>query len=271
VSLGADVPVKRLTGAKEFITVTVTAGQRAGSVSDGASQPSTSPSATTGPASRSATGPASQPATAPAQKVHVLKLAKVDGKAYVWLEGVAVRALGEIPSSTYDDFAADFRGLDIWTIDPADVQSIKITSAKPSGPQTGTLELVKGQQEWQYPADQFVKVDAAKVKGFLESIKQVQAQRFMPQSDYWLLGTWASHSQPATKPATSTQPADYGLATPETVLELGCKDGAKVLTISKKGPDSNGRYASASDIGGVFVVADELVSKVSKNLDDFKK
>jgi hypothetical protein len=291
VSLGSAVPAK-YAGAKDLITVTVTTGQiapgvsggeRAGSVSDGASRPATVPTtqeagagdhgrdahATHGQDGRATeTGPSSQPSgtgvppvsssthpapleggqthgqDAHATQTHVLKLAKVDGNAYVWLDGAAVAAVGEMAASTYDDFAADLRSLDVWTIDPADVQSIKITAAK-------TLEFVRQQQEWKYPADSFVKIDAEKVKGFLDGVKQVQAQKFMP--------------------TPTTQPADYSLETPEIVIELGVKGDPKRLTISKKGPDAGGRYASASGVQGVFVVSGELVSKMSRNLDDFKK
>ncbi len=234
VSLGSAVPAK-YAEAKDLITVTVRTG------------PIATSGPATAPATQASTGPASQPTTATAQKVktYVLKLAKVEGSAYVWLDGAAVAAVGELPASTYDDFAGNLRSLDIWTIEPADVSSIKITSAK-------TLEFVKVQQEWKYPADPFVKIDGAKVKGFLDGVKQVQAQKFMPL-------------------APTSRPADYGLESPEVVIELGCKDGPRQLTISKKGPDASGRYASSSGVQGLFVVSGELVGKVAKGLDDFKK
>ena len=116
-----------------------------------------------------------------------------------------------------------------------------------------TLQLQQDAQGWSYVQDPYVKIDAGKVKSFLESIQEIEAEKF------------ASHSSAAAD--------KFGLSDPWFVLTLTPTEGrARQITVTNEGESkANNRYAVAAEVPGVLVLASETAAKMAKKLKDFKE
>ncbi len=208
------------------------------------------------PATQPATQPTSRPATRPAEppkryeagKSPVLLVVKDKGKSYVWIEGAAPVAVGELAEDFHDKLAAELRDRAILKVDPAKVASYSTKTDKLE------LEFKKAGDVWQYAGDTLVKVDAEKVKEFLKTLGEIKATRFV---DY------------SAKPRLSR----FGLEKPAMVIRLKTDDGkVKSLSVGRTGPVGvKGLYAVSTDVPGVFVLGPETPEKMAKGLADFKK
>jgi len=248
VSLGEALP-KRFAGAKPIrvkLTYRVELPPE-----PPASQPATAPA--TKPASAPGTRPATAPATKPAKRYKTrhagpFLTVKDKNKSYVWAAGAKPLAVGELEAGFHDKLAAELRDRTILQIDPDKTTSFKMDLEKVS------LEFKRAGDVWQYAADTFVKVDAAKIKEFLKTLSEVKATRFV---DY------------GAKPRLKR----FGLDKPAMTLRFATDAGKTLkLSISRTGPVGvKGHYAVSSEAPGVFVLGPETPEKMKKKLKDFQK
>lgn len=178
---------------------------------------------------------------------HTLKVARIDGGVYAWLDGVSPVAVGEFDVSLYEALTAELRNRRVVEINVAEVSGFSITSAGK------TLEFAGKGDNWQYSGDAFVKIDAGKVRVFLESVASTVAGKFV------------SHK--------SSDSGKFGCDRPEVLLEIRLgTNHARQLRVSSRGPKgSEGRYATVDGIEGVFVLDADKVAGFVKSLNDFKK
>ncbi len=194
---------------------------------------------------------ASGATTAPTEKkagmTHVLNVFKIKEDVLAMQPGRKVVTVGKCANTLYDDLLAELRDRNVWTIDPDKTTGIKVLTGKE------TLEIVRKGTVWTYPKDPYVKIDADKVKSFLDDIKNGKADKF---ANY------------KTKSLSK-----YRLNKPWFSLELTDQAG-KVLRIvvSHVGVHkTDDRYAMASSTEGVFLISADEAGKMAKKLSDFKK
>ena len=278
VALGSAVPEK-YAKAKEMVTVTLTtlepprpapatkpAATRPAATQP-ATKPATKPAATPSPQAQKdkkpatkaarkpptpATKPAKKPATKPADKpkgkttTYTIRVAKVDGKCYAWVEGQKITAVGECENSLWDDLTAELRDKSVLKVVAADVTAVKIGDGKTA------FELVRKKDEWTDAADALLSYDAEKVKTFLEKFKDLEAKKFV------------SHQ--------SSDAKKFGVDKPARTLELKVKAQPIRLAVSAKGPkDGKDRYATVTGVEGVFVLDEDKVKDVTKTRKDLRK
>ncbi|MDY6913363.1 MAG: DUF4340 domain-containing protein [Planctomycetota bacterium] len=198
------------------------------------------------PASAAATQAATRPAPKPISKTYRLKIAMTDDGSFAWLEGADITAVGRFAPSLYDSFAAELRSRTIWSIKPEDVQAVRIDAGSEK------LHLRREKDTWQCPQDTYVRIDAAKVKSWLEDVQNLTAESF------------ASHRR--------GDAAKFGLDAPAMTVVVADKTTTRTVTVSKTGPKgSKNRYAAATGIEGVFILPGETVKKLTRSLKDFKQ
>ena len=199
-----------------------------------------------------ASGVTTVPAEKKATMTHVLNVFKIKDKddkedVLAMQPGRKVVAVGKCASELYDDLMAELRDRSVWTIDPDKTTGIKVVAGKE------TLELVRKGKTWTYPKDPYVKIDAEKVKSFLDDIKEGKAEKFANYKTRDL--------------------SKYRLNKPWFTMDLTDQAG-KVLSIvvSHVGAhEIDNRYATASSTEGVLVISADLAGKMVKKLNDFKK
>lgn len=267
VAVGAKLPA-RYAEANDVIDVTLSAAvepplpetpattpatTQSSTQPASASAPPAAPAATTAsaPATGPATAPASQPASQPASRkvkeTHHLRFAKIGEKAYGWVVGKEAVAVGEVPMSTYDALAAELRDRTLLSAKPDEVEGIKITAGGE------TLELRRDGDSWRCDSHRHVKIDPAKVKQYLEDLRQAQGEKFASQtSDDW---------------------TRFGVDSPAVTIELTVTKGAAVrVFISKTGPEkTKDRYAGLAGVEGVLILSGQTYDKIAKALKDFQQ
>ena len=177
-------------------------------------------------------------------------MAKTDSGAFAWVDGAEVIAVGEVPASLFDDLAAEFRDRSVLSFKAEDVTAVLITA----GPdKLHLLRKADDSKGWRSTADPYVKIGAEKVAGFLNDLRDLKAERFV------------SHS--------AGEPAKYGLDSPSLGVELTLARGGplRVAVSAKSHKADDSRYAEATNVTGVFVLAPETINKLRKSLDDFKE
>ncbi len=210
------------------------------------SQPATAESQPTTTTSKPAAPPAPKPVR-PIAKQYVLRVASIEGKAYAWIEGGKIAAVGEVDAGVYRELSAELRNRTVLTLDSETIENVKIVT------QARTFELKRTKDEWTYTTDRFVKIDPEKVKTYLDDVKDLQAEKFVAHTD--------------------RQATGFGLDKPQITVELTPRKGKVVrLKVSATGPqDTSQRHASVTGTVGVFVLSADVVAKLQKVLDDFKK
>ncbi|MBL7133733.1 MAG: DUF4340 domain-containing protein [Phycisphaerae bacterium] len=195
---------------------------------------------------------ASPATTAPAEKqvtkTHVLNVFKIKNDVFAMQPGKKVAVVGKCSSALYDDMLAELRGRNVWQIDPEKITGVKVLVEKKV-----TLEIVRKGTVWTYPKDPYVKIDAAKVKSFLDDIKKGKAEKFANYETKNL--------------------GKYRLDKPWFGIELTDQAGKMLgIEVSHVGAhDTDNRYAITSSTEGVFVISADLAGKMTKKLKDFKK
>ena len=212
--------------------------------------PTSLPTSQPATASSQPTSAASQPETQPAKPITkqiVLRVVKLEGKVFAWVEGGKITAVGEVDAALFDELSAELRNRTVLTLDSETIENVKILT------KGRTLELQRTKDDWTYTTDRFVKIDPEKVTSYLDALKDLQAERFVAHTD--------------------GQATGFGLDKPWITVELKPRKGKAVrLKVSATGPqDSPSRHASATGTVGVFVLPAEIVGKLQKALNDFKK
>ena len=228
-----------------------------------ATAPATSTAPTTAATSAKAPAPASKPtttsapttATAPAVKYETRKagpllVVKDKNHAYIWKPGTRPVAVGELGEDFYDKLNAEVRDRQVLKIDHEKVVAFSLAGGKKPA-----RVFKKVGEEWQFTADRHVRLDPEKIKDFLKEL-DFKAKRFV---EY-----------------TATAKADlrrYALDAPADVLEITDSAGKTLtLRVSRTGPvDTEDRYATSSEVPGVFVLSADDVKKIQKKLRDFQK
>ena len=260
VALGKSVPAE-YAGAKERIEISLTAVQRRRQPTTAGSQPATIPAllATSLPASLPAplaaplpaSLPASQPASKPAEpRSYQLVLANVGGKTYAWTPGAAPAAVGLCYGGVWDALTAELRDRLVWQMAAEQITAISLAAG------AERLELAKQNDRWQYTADPLVKIDSAKVSNFLNSISQLQADKYA-----------------AYAPAGPADDKRFGLDKPWFTLTLTDVDGgSRQLVVSSEGDDKAlNRYAREAKTQGVLVISNDQTGRMAVGLKDFKQ
>jgi len=188
--------------------------------------------------------PASGPATKPVLPTYSVRIASIGGKSFAWLIGQTPAAVGEFEASLYEAFAsAELRDRTVWKVDPANVEAIHIASG------AKTLTLRRDGENWTSPDDRYVKIDAEKIKTFLDDLKDVKAERFV------------THRGPHAK--------KFGLDASRVVVRLTPAEGEPLrLAVSTRG--EAGMLYAAAEAPGVFLLKAEAADKLTKTLKDFK-
>ena len=210
--------------------------------------PPASMPAATAPASKPATKPATQPVPRAVKKSPVLLVAEDKGKSYVWQEGAKPVAVGELDKSLHEAVAAELRDRKVLEIDAAKAVSLKMDLDKVS------MGFSRAGDVWGYTQDRFIKIDAKKVKGFLEQLAAIKAERFVHYGD---------------KPELKR----YGLDKPTMTILVKTEAGKSIrLAISRTGPvATRGHYATSSEVPGVFVLTPSAKTRMTMSLKDFQK
>jgi len=252
VALGKSVPAE-YADAKERIEISLTAVQRRQQPTTAGSQPATTPALlpTSLPTSLPAPLPAPQPASKPAEpRSYQLVLANVGGKTYAWIPGAAPSAVGLCYGGVWDALTAELRDRLVWQISAEKITAISLTAG------AERLELAKQNDRWQYTADPLVKIDSAKVSNFLNSISQLQADKYA-----------------AYAPAGPADDKKFGLDKPWFTLTLTDVDGgSRQLVVSSEGDDKAlNRYAREAKVQGVLVISNDQTGKMAVGLKDFKQ
>lgn len=183
------------------------------------------------------------PATAtskPAQAQYVLHFAKAADHTYVWLEGGPQTAVGEMAPGVYETLARELRPTDVLKVSAPNVKRVKIATA------AATLDLQKQKDAWSDVADPLVKIDAAKVAGFIKDLQGVTAIRFVGRS--------ASGPSAVETPAVTVEWTDTA---------------SHSLRIGATGVSATDRYAQL-DGGELFLLSEESVKKMIRTLKDFE-
>lgn len=226
----------------------------------GASRPSRPASMPAGDSTQPATATASQPATATASRPATgpaatdvsagrIQFAKVDDKAYAWVPGQKMIAVGEFPAAVYDDLAAEFRDRRIWTLDANDVQGLRVIA------ETDRVDLRREGEDWVNAIDPAEKMDGEKVRAYLGDLKGLTVERFM------------------TYKTTDADSDKLGLKKPWLTVELRMgKAGPLTLVIGPRGQaGADNKYASGGLVDGIFLLPAETAGKLARKLAHFRK
>lgn len=226
---GADKYVKA-AGAVAVIAQTLTEPP------EPVSQPSTQP----------ASGPASRPKPEPKKATRRINAVKLDDKAYGWVEGAKTPVVGQIEDSVYKKLVAPLRDLKLLDLKPDDVKSVAIRY------DSTDIELIREADGWRYKADPYVKIDADKVKTYLETFDGLEADK------------WAAHSAPDAK--------KFGLDKPMVTVVVAPKKGEAVtIVVGGKVGDTDDRYATITGVAGAAVLPSSKCDKLKTELKGLKK
>jgi hypothetical protein len=178
----------------------------------------------------------------------VLLVAKDKGKSYVWQEAAKPVAVGELDKSLHEAVAAELRDRKVLEIDAAKAVALKMDLDKLS------MEFSRAGDVWRYTQDRFIKIDAKRVKEFLEQLAAIRAERFVYYGD---------------KPELKR----YGLDKPAMTILVKTEAGKSIrLAISRTGPvATRGHYATSSEVPGVFVLTPSAKTRMTMSLKDFQK
>lgn len=210
-------------------------------------QPIPAPPETKPAATAPATKPATQPVPRAVKKSPVLLVAEDKGKSYVWQEAAKPVAVGELDKSLHEAVAAELRDREVLEIDAAKAVSLKMDLDKLS------MEFSRAGDVWRYAQDRFIKIDATKVKQFLDQLAAIKAERFVHYGD---------------KPELKR----YGLDKPAMTILVKTEAGKSIrLAISRTGPvATRGHYATSSEVPGVFVLTPSAKTRMTMSLKDFQ-
>ena len=204
------------------------------------SQPSTQP------ATQPASGPASRPKPEPKKATRRIKAVKLDDKAYGWVDGTETLVVGQIQDSVYKKLVSPLRDLKLLDIKPDDVKSVAVRY------DSTDIELIREADGWRYKADPYVKIDADKVKTYLETFDGLEAEK------------WAAHSAPDAK--------KFGLDKPMVTVVVTPKKGEAVtIVVGGKVGDTEERYATITGVAGAAVLPSSKSDKLKTALKDLKK
>ena len=178
----------------------------------------------------------------------MLLVIKDKGKSYVWRQGAKPVAVGELDKSLHEALAAELRDRKVLEIDADKAVSLKMDLDKLA------MEFSRAGDVWRYAQDRFIKIEAKKVKQFLEQLAGIKAERFV---DY------------GKKPDLKR----FGLDKPALIILVKTETGKAIrLAISRTGPvATRGHYASSSEVPGVFVLTPSAKTRMTKGLKDFRK
>lgn len=203
--------------------------------------------AATAPATAPATGPVTDP-NAPVVQTRTLTVTKIGLHSYAWQGGARPTVVGQFPLTLYNDLSGELRGRGFWSINPAGIQQVRILT------ESDTLELKRDGSSWTYTKDPYVKLDAEKVKAFLDECAKIEADKFV----------------------TNRKPKDlkqYGLDKPWLVLELTDEAGHRTtLWVSYTGiTKDKDRYAMTSAGAGVMSLPASAMATLARTLKDFRQ
>lgn len=176
--------------------------------------------------------------------VHVVKLA---GRSYAWVDGREITPVGQFSLGLYENLAAEFRNRSVVRFDPNRVEGLRIIGAD-------KIDLRREKGRWVYAADPLVKIDAAKVDSFLDTMKSLQAERF------------AAYGQ--------VKPEKYSLTDLWFSVELILADGSTTirLDVSNEGANvTSNKFAKITGTEGVFLLSANDLSKLGLTVGDFKE
>ncbi len=176
-----------------------------------------------------------------------LKIARIYGSVYGWIDGASPVAVGEFDASLYEALTAELKNRRVIEINLDEVRGFGVTSAG------STLEFTGEGDDWQYSGDTFVKMDPQKIHAFLASLASTAVEKFVSYK--------------------SSDAAKFGCDRPELLLEIRFgPNQARQLRVSAKGPkDSGSRYATMDGVEGVFLLSADKVASLAVSLNDFKK
>jgi uncharacterized protein DUF4340 len=209
--------------------------------------PESPPIATTAPDEAEPTS-ASKPARLPGRTLH-LYVGRIDDHAYGWLDGGDVVTVGEFESGLYDDLSAELRDRRLWSIVPQDVGEIRIRRQEGDG---AGLELIRGGEEWKWPAGPYVHMDSSKVIDFLRELDELKAEQFVMHK--------------------SAEGERFGLNEPWLAVELTETQRVRRLVVGSQASTGSGaRYAMVDGLEGVFLLSEDDVKKLDKEPSAFRK
>lgn len=202
--------------------------------------------AETQPATATTQPAATQPVIETEKKTHALRVCRIDDEAFAYLQGEDIIAVGRFPASLHETVTAELRDRTVLELKPEQVNLLRLAR------RDGTLEFRRQDEAWKYLADPAVKIDTSEVEDYLDELAEVKAREFVTYE--------------------SAKPEAYGLDEPELLLTFGTEAGKSGwLRISAKGPeDGQHRFASSSEVAGVFVLPRDVLDKADKSLGDFK-
>ena len=177
-------------------------------------------------------------------KTFTFHVVKVEGKVCAWVEGLAVTAVGEFAETFHADLTGELRDRTLSRIAPDQVKQVRLTSGQ------DVAELVRTEAGWRYAAGKYVDMDADKIRDFLQDVAAVKAERFVAHAD----------------------PGTFGVAQGKNRVELTDVKGQVVtISLSDRGPNAGGRFATVTGVPGVAVISSADVMKLDKTWKDFKK
>lgn len=246
VALGPKVP-EEYRKVTDLISVALAvelpaASQPATSTARGEKPAASAPSATTQPATSQPTA-----TTAPKTVTYALRIGRLNGQIFAWMENQKVVAVGLCSEQLFNDFSAELRQRTVLKIKGESVRRIAIEAGKDS------LTLQRGAEKdsWAAPSDRYVRIEPEKVANYLQGLERIQAVKFFGLN----LGDVAR----------------FGLDKPWLRVELSGEDFSPiVVTLSNKGEDG-GKYATVSGVPGVMLLSAEDAAKFARKLESFAK
>ena len=185
----------------------------------------------------------------PEMRTWVLHVARMGRNAYAWVEGQSPQAIGKFDASLFKTLHAELRERKIWQLPPEQITAIDLQAGPVS------CHLQKQGERWKYTPDPYVRIDAEKVKTFLEDIAEIRLDRFV------------THTEPDTETLEK-----YGLDKPWFTLALADDEQQSWrITVSHKGAESLvNRYAVVTGLPGVMLLDSDTAGKLARKLEDFK-
>lgn len=178
---------------------------------------------------------------------HTLLATEHEGAAYAQVENQG--AIFKVSGSILTQVRAEFRTDAVLSFDAAEVSSFSVSDAG----LTHTFE--RTDDGWRYAAEPDLPLNGKKVEDLLLRIRDLKTERFV------LYGS-------------VSDAARYGLDQPNQSIAINFKDGTtQTLIVSGQGGGAGappGRLASVDGEPGVFVLSNEMLSRVTVSLDELE-
>lgn len=176
---------------------------------------------------------------------YTLAVSKQDDAVYVWRPGQTPLRVGKVSPELWHAVHAEWRDPLVWDLAPETITAVTLDDGRTP------FTLQRKDDAWSVDLDPVLPIDAETVNTYCKDVGTLRAESFVTH--------------------TTDDLETFGLDKPALTLRLRLEDGTeRTLRISANAPDGHsGRYASASETLGVFVVSADTLNRIHRDLKHF--